>query len=115
MLNKGQSTPFIKNVFALKQCGNIMGTDVHCFEDEADMLRAWSDFIRQVDPDVIIGYNISNFDFPYLLDRAHALKVSEFPFLGRVSNSLTKAKDTLFSSKAYGTRESKTLCKLFSH
>lgn len=47
------------------------------------MLVAWRDFVEEVDPDVIIGYNISNFDFPYLMDRAKALKVEKFPYLGR--------------------------------
>ena len=28
-----------------------------------------------MDPDIITGYNIQNFDFPYLLDRAAHLKV----------------------------------------
>jgi len=50
------------------------------------MLDAWSKFVQEVDPDVIIGYNISNFDFPYLVERAAALKVKEFPFLGRLNS-----------------------------
>ena len=50
------------------------------------MLQAWRDFIQQVDPDVIIGYNISNFDFPYLMDRAKALKAENFAFLGRIKS-----------------------------
>jgi DNA polymerase delta subunit 1 len=37
----------------------------------------------QADPDMIIGYNINNFDLPYLIDRAKTLKVARFPFLGR--------------------------------
>jgi DNA polymerase delta subunit 1 len=28
-----------------------------------------------MDPDVFLGYNITNFDFPYILDRAEFLKV----------------------------------------
>jgi DNA polymerase elongation subunit (family B) len=28
-----------------------------------------------VDPDILIGYNIANFDLPYLIDRAKALQV----------------------------------------
>ncbi|CAG8485071.1 10717_t:CDS:2, partial [Paraglomus brasilianum] len=48
------------------------------------MLHAWRDFVSEVDPDVVIGYNISNFDLPYLLDRAARLNAKEFPFLGRV-------------------------------
>lgn len=48
------------------------------------MLEAWKDFIEQVDPDLVIGYNISNFDLPYLMDRAKALKSSKFAYLGRL-------------------------------
>lgn len=38
-------------------------------------LQAWSNFIRALDPDVITGYNIQNFDLPYLISRAETLKV----------------------------------------
>lgn len=34
------------------------------------MLNKWKTFIQVVDPDIITGYNIANFDIPYLLDRA---------------------------------------------
>lgn len=37
--------------------------------------QAWSTFIRVMDPDVITGYNIQNFDLPYLISRAQTLKV----------------------------------------
>lgn len=37
--------------------------------------QSWAEFLRTVDPDIITGYNIQNFDFPYLLNRAAALKV----------------------------------------
>ena len=50
------------------------------------MLEAWRDFIEKVDPDVVIGYNIANFDLPYLLDRAVALKSKKFPYLGRIKS-----------------------------
>lgn len=39
--------------------------------------QAWSTFIRTVDPDVITGYNIQNFDLPYLISRAQHLKVGQ--------------------------------------
>jgi DNA polymerase delta subunit 1 len=50
------------------------------------MLQSWRDFIEEVDPDVVIGYNIAGFDFPYLMDRAKALKVDKFPYLGRLKS-----------------------------
>lgn len=38
------------------------------------------------DPDVIIGYNIINFDLPYLLNRADTLKIPQFWTWGRIRN-----------------------------
>ncbi|KAK9135052.1 hypothetical protein Syun_014382 [Stephania yunnanensis] len=65
------------------------------------------DFIQEVDPDIIIGYNIIKFDLPYLIERAEVLKVAEFPILGRIRNSRVRVRDATFSSRQYGTRESK--------
>jgi DNA polymerase delta subunit 1 len=67
-----------------------VGSQVIEHQRESDMLVAWRDFIVDADPDVVIGYNIANFDFPYLLDRARALKVdSEFARLGRFVGMLS--------------------------
>ncbi|KAN0061513.1 DNA-directed DNA polymerase delta [Thecaphora frezii] len=105
---QGESAPFVKNVFTLNTCSHIVGSQVLSFNKEIDMLEAWANFIQEVDPDVVIGYNIANFDFPYLLDRAKALKSTKFAYLGRERGARTEAKDTHFSSKAYGTRDSKS-------
>ena len=69
----------------------------------------YRDLVVESDPDVVIGYNTTNFDLPYLLDRAAALKVADFPFFGRVARSRVKMRDTTFSSKAYGTRDMKEI------
>ena len=82
----GESKPFIRNVFTLNSCSHIVGSQVLCFDEEAEMLQAWRDFVEEVDPDLVIGYNIANFDLPYLLDRAKALKTNAFPFLGRMKS-----------------------------
>ena len=66
-----------------------MGSQVISFDKEKDLLEAWSDFVKEVDPDLIIGYNISGFDFPYLMDRAKVLKAEKFPFLGRILSMST--------------------------
>ncbi len=106
---QGETCPRIRHVLTLKSCANIVGAEVCSFEDEGKMLLAWRDLIKETDPDVVIGYNILNFDFPYILDRAEALKLKDFAYLGRITDSQTKARDAIFSSKAYGTRESKTI------
>ncbi|KAL5037094.1 hypothetical protein BDV3_006196 [Batrachochytrium dendrobatidis] len=106
---QGDTKPFVRNIFTLNTCSSIIGTHVMSFQSESEMLQGWSDFIQEVDPDIIIGYNINGFDFPYLLDRADTLGLDNFAFLGRVTASKAKAKDTRFSSKAYGTRDTKSI------
>ncbi len=86
-----------------------MGTKVFQFKDEADLLFAWREFVRVLDPDIITGYNIINFDIPYIIGRAEALKIPEYAKLGRVCSILTKVKDSTFTSKAMGTRETKDI------
>jgi DNA polymerase delta subunit 1 len=80
----GEPRPFVRNVFTLNTCAHIVGSQVLEFKDERKLLLEWRQFVEKVDPDMIIGYNISNFDLPYLLDRAKALKIPEFAFLGRL-------------------------------
>ncbi|EEB07716.1 DNA polymerase delta catalytic subunit Cdc6 [Schizosaccharomyces japonicus yFS275] len=103
----GDNSPFVRNVFCIGTCSQIVGTQVFEFEDQREMLAAWAKFIREVDPDVMIGYNICNFDFPYLIERAKVLNVPSFNYLGRLTNFRSEVKETSFSSKAYGTRDSK--------
>jgi len=111
-MQTGESKPFLHNVFVLGSCTPIVGNDVRCFDSEKDMLLAWRDFIVEVDPDIIIGYNIMNFDIPYLWDRAAALKLKDFSVMSRIKNETVQIRDSLFSSKAYGTKESHEVCTL---
>ncbi|KAF8075071.1 DNA polymerase family B-domain-containing protein [Lyophyllum atratum] len=104
---QGEQQPFIRNIFTLNTCSNIVGSQVLSFKDEDKLLESWRDFVQEVDPDVVIGYNIAGFDFPYLMDRAKTLRALKFPFLGRLKNIKTEVKATHFSSKAYGQRDSK--------
>lgn len=82
----GETKPFIRNVFTLNTCAHIVGSDVIEFQSEAKLLEDWRDFVAEVDPDLIIGYNISQFDLPYLVDRAKALNATKFPYFGRLKS-----------------------------
>jgi len=97
-----------KVVFALKSCAPIVGATVLSFDSEAVMLVAWSRFVRAVDPDLLTGYNIVNFDLPYLLNRAEKLRAAAFPFLGRMVGGRTKMRSVQMSSSAFGRHESKS-------
>ncbi|XP_027913140.1 DNA polymerase delta catalytic subunit-like isoform X1 [Vigna unguiculata] len=104
---QGEDHPLIRNVMTLKSCSPIAGVDVMSFDTETEVLLAWRDFIREVDPDIVIGYNICKFDLPYLIERAAKLKIEEFPILGRIRSGRVRVKDSTFSSRQLGTRESK--------
>jgi DNA polymerase delta subunit 1 len=73
-----------KKIFCLRTCSPIPGSSIDTFDDELLLLEAFSRYIQNIDPDVIIGYNILNFDFPYLFNRALVLGSRSFHYLGRL-------------------------------
>lgn len=83
---QGEATPFIRNIFTVRGCSNIIGAEVFSFPTETEMLSAFRAFVVAADPDVLTGYNINNFDLPYLIHRAEALKLQSFLYLGRIKN-----------------------------
>lgn len=103
----GEKTPFIRNVFCLDKTSSIVATHILEYEKEETMLSDWQKFLVRCDPDVIIGYNTSNFDFPYLLDRAKHLKVAGFDHWTRIPSMQSRAKESNFSSKQMGSRDTK--------
>ncbi|KAG4414782.1 DNA-directed DNA polymerase delta [Cadophora malorum] len=103
----GEKKPFVRNVFCLDNTSSIVNTQLFEFDREEQMLSKWRDFLEEVDPDIIIGYNICNFDFPYLLDRARHLKIRDFDAWTRLKGVRSASKDTNFSSKQMGNRDTK--------
>lgn len=63
------------------------------FPTEVEMLSAFRAFVVSADPDVLTGYNINNFDLPYLIHRAEALKLNSFLFLGRIKSMKSRVSD----------------------
>lgn len=101
----GQKDYMHKTVLTLKSCADIPGAIVKCYDTEEELLLAFKHIIDESDPDIITGYNIDNFDFPYLLRRAEALDVKSFPYLGRLEHVKSNLEQTRFESKAYGARD----------
>ena len=90
-------------------CSPIAGADVICFKTEKELLRAWRDFVVAVDPDILTGYNIVNFDLVYLIKRANHLSVPKFTQLGRLTKTSAKIKSSTLKSKQMGARETKEI------
>lgn len=60
------------------------------YESEKDMLQGLIDIITEYDPDVITGYNINNFDIPYILERMRQNET--IPVFGRCKKQVTTRK-----------------------
>ena len=110
----GQPKPIVQNIFTLKGCLPVVGAQVISSDNEEDMLAKWRTFLRIVDPDIITGYNVQNFDIPYLLNRAEALSKQKgsnaasvlqvFSQWGRIRNAKSKMANSTFESAAFGRR-----------
>lgn len=74
---------FVNTLFCIGTCADIENVNVHSFRHEKAMLEGFLKFITNQDPDIITGYNIHQFDIPYILDRL--AKHNIYPSLGRDS------------------------------
>ena len=105
----GQKRPFVRNIFCVGETNSVVATEMFEHQTEEEMLQAWQKFLITTDPDIIIGYNSNNFDFPYLLDRAKHLKISRFDLWTRLKHVPSKSLRTMNSSKTLGPRDTLTL------
>ncbi len=48
--------------------------DIRVFEEEEAMLEAFLDYFEETEPDLATGWNFTDFDAPYLLDRLEVLE-----------------------------------------
>jgi len=62
-----------------------------CLESEKKMLEKFKEIISDYDPDIITGYNIQNFDMPFIVERMEKLGIKKE--IGRASDK------TVFCSK----------------
>lgn len=107
LVTYGTEQPVAKCIFTLKGCASIAGADVYSFNTEEELLCAWVAFVQFTDPDILTGYNITGFDFPYLINRSKALKIEDkFCYWSRQMFTKTQAKPRTFMSKQMGNRES---------
>lgn len=84
--------------------------EIYAFENEIDMITAFSVFVHALQPDVITGYNIEGFDLPYLLQRGEVLGEHEtVARITRATTGLARVRDRVFSSSAHGTHTDKEI------
>ena len=65
------------------------------------MVKVFSDIVNMTDPDIVAGYNIFGFDYPYLDHRIRRL-LKEWPCMGRLISEKTYMTSDTWQSGAYG-------------
>jgi len=94
-VNYGEEKPYLNHCICLNDSHNIGDNVLECYSTEKEVLCAWSRLIMKEDPDIIIGYNIFGFDYPFMYERANQLDcMDEFMVLGRHSVQSTKLFET---------------------
>jgi DNA polymerase delta subunit 1 len=107
---QGSMEPCAKICFNLGSCSPVRGAEIVECADEATLLKRWADFVREIDPDILTGYNIQNFDIPYIMDRAKVLKVGDYvSTISRILYAKCRIRSATFSSAQMGTRTNKII------
>jgi DNA polymerase delta subunit 1 len=92
-----------KYLFNLGTCDSIEDTVVIQAKSEKKLLLEYSQFIRDTDPDIIVGYNIFGFDNGYLFERAKVLNIeSEFNFQSKLRDHFTKIEKKVLNNQQSG-------------
>jgi DNA polymerase elongation subunit (family B) len=74
----GSDEIIYKGLVSLKSCDPIPGVDVRYYDSEEEVLKNWKGLMQEIDPDILLGYNIFGFDMPYIWDRAKELGIEDF-------------------------------------
>ena len=99
-IKQGMTESYRKVILNLGTCDTFADdVDVITFpkshQGEAQLLLKFTELILQEDPDIITGYNIFSFDWPYLFDRAKELGViNSFSKISRLKGRLCKVTET---------------------
>lgn len=88
----GEKNPFV--VFGTKD--NTVDnyySYIRC-DDEEHLLRSFQSYWREVNPDIVTGWNVEGFDIPYLINRCNRVMGDDFtkkfsPFHGSIDKCIT--------------------------
>lgn len=99
----GEENCFLKHIITLDTCNPIDGAEVISCKTEKEVLIEWAKFVRELDPDIVTGYNIFGFDFKFIFERADELDcLFEMGTLSRMKRKEIELIEKNLSSSALG-------------
>ena len=72
-LNYGDKKPYLNHCIVLGSCSelpNVNNQEIIRCETEKDVIIEWAKLVQEQDPHIVIGYNITGFDWEYMFRRA---------------------------------------------
>jgi len=91
-----------KYLFNLGTIDSIDDTTVLQYPSEKKLLLGYAQFMNEIDPDIIVGYNIFGFDNGFLFERAKVLKIeSEFNYQSKI-NYFTEIEKKVLNNQQSG-------------
>lgn len=92
--NFGNNKPISTHIISSAQIHRRNNVEIEICDDEKQILLAWTNLIKKINPDIIIGYNILGFDFKYLKNRSIYLNIfEEFAKLNKTNNEISQYKE----------------------
>jgi DNA polymerase delta subunit 1 len=100
----GSDNIIYKKLISLNSCDDIEGIDITSCETEEQLLMTWKRFMRNLNPDIIVGYNIWGFDIEYIWNRSVETGINEKfrTGLGRILMRKSSLVEQKLSSSALG-------------
>ena len=99
----GEDKCFLKHIITLDTCNKIEGAVVIPCKTEKEVIIEWFKFIRELDPDIVTGYNIFGFDYKFIFIRAEELNIlDDCGTLSRMKSKGLRLDEKNLSSSALG-------------
>ena len=104
----GQVDTRVEYAIIMGDCDDIPGKKIIRVKNEVEEMHAYCDIINKYDPDMITGYNIVPYDYPYMNDRLMYM-MSEWKPCSRIQGEKPYMKHDKLVSNAYGINLISTL------
>ena len=93
-----------KDIILFGDCSETELANVIKVKTEMELIETFQDLILKYDPDIVIGYNIFGYDYPYLENRLKR-RLKDWKPLGRLIGEKSEISSVSWSSSAYKNQD----------
>lgn len=100
----GENDCYLRHVLCIGTCTEIEGAVVKVCKNERELIKEWVALVSEVDPDIITGYNIFDFDMEFVYNRALEIGIerSVMRRLSRIPERSAVFREKVLSSSGLG-------------